>query len=199
MNKLNISVGICAYNEEGNIYYLLKSITEQKTEKVSVEEIVVVSDGCTDKTDEIVKNFFWHDKIKFIKQEKRVGKFQAVNEFLKHANQSVLVLASADIILDENAIEQLCLPFVSNEDIGMTGAQPIPINSIDSFLGYVVNLQWYLHHKLSLIQPKFGELIAFRNIVDRLPPTFVDEEQIASIIAGKGYQLKYCNRNIIMS
>lgn len=189
--NLSISVGVCAYNEERNIHYLLESLIGQENERIFIEEIIIVSDGSTDRTDDIVKNFCWNSKIKFIKLSERHGKYTAVNEFLKYAKSSILVLASADIILDENAIEKLCLPFLSNDNIGIIAAHPIPKNTMDSFLGYTVNLEWYLHHKLSLIKPKFGEVIAFRNIISNLPPTFVDEEQIASMIATKGHTLKY--------
>ena len=40
--------------------------------------------------------------------------------------------------------------------------------------------------------PKFGELIAFRNIIDDIPDTYVDEEYIAMMIKRKGYELAYC-------
>lgn len=197
MNKLDISIGVCAYNEEKNIRQLLNSIAGQKTESVAIKEIIVVSDGSTDKTDEIIKNFSWEGKTRFIRLRERTGKYAAVNEFIKNAISSVFVLASADIMLDRSAIEHLCEPFVSDQKVGMTGAHPIPVNQKDSFLGYVVNLQWYLHHKLALVWPKFGELVAFRSIIDVLPPTFVDEEQIASAILAKGYLLKYAPDAIV--
>jgi hypothetical protein len=62
---------------------------------------------------------------------------------------------------------------------------------MNSFIGFTVNLQWHLHHIISLARPKFGELIAFKNVIDSLPPTFTDEEQIASIIKSNGYTLRY--------
>lgn len=188
---LSISVGICAYNEEKNIEYLLNSLKKQEADSVDIEQIIIVSDGSTDKTDEIVQSFNWNNKIRLVKLKERFGKYAAVNEFLKIAKSSILVLVSADTILDEEAIKNLCHPFLREGNLGMTGGHPIPINPRDSFIGYLVNLQWYLHHKLSLIQPKFGELIAFRNIINELPPTLVDEEQIACIIKRKGHELKY--------
>lgn len=195
--EILVSIGICAYNEEKNIEYLLKSVLGQKLINVCIREIIVISDGSLDRTGEIVKNFRYDDRIKLIELKERCGKYEAINEFLKIAQSPVLILASADIILSEDTIEKLCLPFLLDKNIGMTGARPIPKNYKDSFLGFVVNLQWSLHHELSLSQPKFGELIALRNVINELPATSVDEEQIAVYIKTKGFGLKYIPEAII--
>jgi glycosyltransferase involved in cell wall biosynthesis len=109
-NVLSVSLGICAYNEEKNIRLLLESILRQKTGHIIVEEIIVISDGSTDKTNAILEDFSFGDKLRVIKLDKRYGKYIAVNKFIKTAKYRVLLLASADIILDAGAIESLCLP-----------------------------------------------------------------------------------------
>ena len=45
---IHCCVGIMAYNEEANIGHLLQALLVQKTEKVVIDEIVVVASGCTD-------------------------------------------------------------------------------------------------------------------------------------------------------
>ncbi len=54
---MNISIGICAYNEEKNIGNLLKRLISIKPKKANIKEIIIVSDGSIDKTNEIIKNF----------------------------------------------------------------------------------------------------------------------------------------------
>lgn len=197
MEKLNVSIGICAYNEAGNIGQLLESILSQKTQKINIEKILVVSDGCYDKTEDIVESYEYKGKIKLIKQKERQGKYIAINKLINLVESPVLVFCSADVILHEDAIENLCLPFIKDDNIGITGAHPVPENSIKSFMGYMVRLQWFLQDKLSLIQPKFGELIAIKNIVDDLPPTSVDEEMLAAMIRSKGFKLNYVPEAIV--
>ena len=40
-------------------------------------------------------------------------------------------------------------------------------------------------------------MIAFRNVLSKIPPSAVDEETIAKILKKKGYKLKYCPEAIV--
>ena len=48
------TVGVFAHNEEANIGQLLEIMLQQELEQVEIREIIVVSSGSTDQTDEIV-------------------------------------------------------------------------------------------------------------------------------------------------
>jgi cellulose synthase/poly-beta-1,6-N-acetylglucosamine synthase-like glycosyltransferase len=189
---ISVSIGICAYNEEKNIGRLLEALLNQRTEKIKIKEIIVVSSGSTDRTDEIVREFSDKDKrIRLITQPRREGKASAVNEFIKNASGDVCVLESADTIPLKDTIEKLCLPFY-DEKVGMTGGRPIPVNDRSTFMGFVGHLLWDLHHKIALENPKLGELVAFRNVIDGIPKnTAVDEAWIEAIIRKKGYKVVY--------
>jgi biofilm PGA synthesis N-glycosyltransferase PgaC len=189
---LKATIGICAYNEEKNIGKLLQSLQDQQTKEIHIGEILIVSSASTDRTDEIVRSFMSTDKrIRLLIQEKREGKASAVNLILKNATGDIIVLASADILPLEHTIQALVLPFF-DETIGMTGGHPIPIDNKNSFIGFTVHLLWELHHKLALKEPKLGEIVAFRNIIRRIPvDTAVDEAAIEAIIRKKELKLHY--------
>ena len=196
---MDISVGIMAFNEEKNIGRLLKAILSQKLNQIKITEIIVVSDGSTDKTDEIVKNFAKKNKIiKLITRNKRRGKALAINSFIKTVSSKILVLESADTLPEKNCIDKLCLPLLKR-NIGICASHPILINKKNSFMGFTVNLLWSLHHKISLKSPKFGELIAFKNIIKSVPNTAVDEEYIAMLIQKKGLLAKYVPDSIVFN
>ena len=196
---MNISIGVMAYNEEKNIGKLLKALLNQKLNQIKIKEIVVVSDGSTDKTNEIIRKFMKENKIvKLITKNKRKGKALAINRFIKTAKSEILVLESADTLPKKDCIEKLCLPFLKKE-IGICASHPIPINKKSSFMGFTINLLWSLHHRISLKSPKFGELIAFRNIIEKIPNTAVDEEYIAMIMQKKGFLTKYIPNAIIFN
>lgn len=192
IGKLQVSIGICAYNEANNIGNLLHSIQSQNLVNVEITQIVVISSACHDFTDTIVQTMRQQDpRLILIKQPQRKGKASAVNLFLHSASEEICVMVSADTVLESNSIERICLPFFDRE-IGMTGGHPIPVNSPEQFMGFVVNLTWRLAYELSLIKPKFGEFIAFRKVLDAIPEdTSVDEASIEAEIKRRDYQLKY--------
>lgn len=188
---LKVSVGVCAYNEEKDIGRLLEGLLAQKSGRVVIEEIIVVSDASTDRTHEIVRQMQGAGPVRLVVLESRQGKYAAVNRFLKEARAQVLVLSSADLLLAEDTIENLCRPFLRDKALGMIGAHPVPRNSADTFFGYVSHLQWALHHRMAVNKPKFGELVALRRVVTELPPTLVDEEELAAMVQKKGLNLAY--------
>lgn len=185
--KLKVSVGVCAYNEEKDIGRCLDSFLSQKTVSVSVEEIIVVSDGSTDRTEEIVRGF----PVRLIGFKERRGKYAAINEFIRTSRSAVLVLASADIVLQEDCLENLCRPFLEDEHLGAAGARDMAVNDPGTFMGYAIRLEWELRHAIAVGQPKFNECLAFRNVIAEVPKTIVDEEQIACLLKAQGYTLKY--------
>lgn len=193
-----ISLGIMAHNEEANIGRLLLAVLEQKFERDELCEIFVVCSGCTDRTEEIVKGFAERDaRVRLLIQQQREGKASAINLFLANASGEIMILESGDTIPEPGTLDRLVAPF-SNRGIGMTGSHPVPVNDKDTFIGFTVNLMWSLHHKIALMTPKLGELVAFRNIVKQIPPdTAVDEASIEALVRNSGYSLCYVPHAIV--
>lgn len=188
---MNVSIGVFAHNEEKNIEMLLKKLLEQKTINVNITEILVVSSGSTDKTNVIVREQAKKNKkIKLLVQNQREGKSNAINLFLKKAKSKIIVMESADTLPAKDAVERLCSR-MKDIDIGIVGSHTIPRKNKNKLMDYVVNLQWSVHHELSLEKPKFGEMIAFRKVMKEIPLTCVDEEEIASVVKEKGFLLVY--------
>src|SRR5437868_4542764 len=74
----------------------------------------------------------------------------------------------------------------------MVGGRPLPVNDLSTFMGHTVHLLWRLHDLIARIQPKLGEVIAFRNVISGIPTdSAVDEISIQALISQLGYQLIY--------
>lgn len=186
------SIGITAHNEEANIGKLLRRVQEQRLETVVLNEIIVVISGCTDNTEAIVREIAAGDgRIRLFIQEKREGKASAINLFMRHATEKVLVLSSADLLPAYEAVEKLVAP-LADAEIGMTSCRPVPVNDPGTFMGFAAHLLWDLHHQINLNGFKAGEMTAFRKIFERIPyHTAVDEASVEPIIRGQGYQVQY--------
>lgn len=195
---MKVSIGIIAHNENSNIKQLLESLLHQKTKKTLIDEIIVVSSGSTDGTDGIISECSRiHKKIKPIFQEKRFGKASAINEFLANAKNDILVMISGDALPKSDALEQLCLPF-SNKKIGIVASRPIPKNKSKNLLQRAIRVQWEWHHLLSLKNPKCGEMIAFRNVIQNISNTAADEEFISMKIKNEGYRIAYATNAVVL-
>lgn len=195
---INCSMGIMAHNEEGNIGRLLEAVLSQKFTRVALTEIVVVASGCTDNTEAIVLAWAKRDsRIRLISQERRMGKASAINDYLPKAQEKILVLCSADLLPEPEAIERLVAPFADSE-VGMTSSRPVPVNDASEFMGYAAHMLWNLHHAINMKSFKAGEMIAIRKIFERIPyHTAVDEASMEPVIRGQGYQAQYVPTAIV--
>lgn len=198
--KLSVSVGVFAYNEDRNIAKTLDSILKQKLDQVQIKQILVVSSGSFDRTNDIIRKYAKKDsRIKLISQLTREGKSSAINEFLAKAKNQLVVVISGDLRLHTRAIEEITLPFL-HEDVGMVGCHPIPVNTQSNHnpVGPQVRLLWHLHHLVSLKNAKCGEMVAFRNLLRSIPKqSAVDEATIEVLLHLIGYKIAYAPRSIV--
>ena len=195
---ITTSIGIMAYNEERNIERLLEAVTTQELINVEIRRIIVVSSGSTDRTDRIVAEWAErHPLVELVVQSERRGKSAAINVFLERAEGDVFVLESGDTVPAANCIERMVAPF-EDPEVGMAGGRPTPVDDPETFMGFVVQMLWRLHHKLALKSPKLGEMVAFRSFVHEIPSeSAVDEASIEAIVTERGLRLVYVPEAVV--
>ncbi len=189
---LRCSVGITAYNEEDNIGPLLDAMLDQHLHAVEISEIIVVASGCTDNTVPIIRSYLARDpRVQLIEQADRRGKTSAINLFLQAAKEDILVLESGDTMPHENAVENLVRVFY-DPTVGMTGAHKIPVNTPDHLVGLFTHLRLRMEHELCLDIPRLGEMIAFRRVLEQIPPDVaMDEAFVEAIVIKYGLKVVY--------
>lgn len=197
---IRCSVGVTAHNEEANIGQLLEALRNQCLRRVEISEIIVVASGCTDRTEEIVRQHMAQDpRIRLLVQEKREGKTSAVNLFLAHARESICVVESGDTLPHEDAIENMVAMF-ADPAVGMTGAHKVPVNTPEHIIGYLSHLRLKLEHQLCLDIPRLGELIAFRKVFDHIPPDVaMDEAFVEALVIRRGLQVRYAPDAVVFN
>ncbi|HYM61491.1 MAG TPA: glycosyltransferase family 2 protein [Thermoanaerobaculia bacterium] len=121
MNRLRMSAIIAAYNEEKTLAEVLRVLTASPL----IDEIIVVSDGSTDRTVEIARSF---DVTTLALRENR-GKGHAMRAGVEYASNDTLFFVDGDMLnLTERHIESLVLPVVRGEcdmNIGVRSRGPI--------------------------------------------------------------------------
>lgn len=187
------SIGICAYNEAGNIERCIRSVFKQKYQGFKLEKVLVVSSASTDDTDAIVRRLMEEfELLDIYVQEKRNGKNSALNCIMDRNTSEIIVMVNADNELkNEDSVQKILEPF-NDPKIGIVGGHPIVLNDKRSLSGFSSNFIWALHHHIALKCPKIGEFIAFRAIEERLPEEYQsDEDFIRSDIEKLGYSAAY--------
>ena len=106
-----VSVIIPTYNEEKDIKACLDSIEKQTYNNI---EAIIVDDGSTDKTREIVKKY---RQTRLIRQEHQ-GPGAARNLGAHEAKGEILVLIDADMVLFPDYVEKLIQPIIENTALG---------------------------------------------------------------------------------
>jgi cellulose synthase/poly-beta-1,6-N-acetylglucosamine synthase-like glycosyltransferase len=130
-------------------------------------------------------------RIELLVQQRREGKSAAVNLFLQHAKEEICVLESGDTLPGEDSIEALVSMF-QNPQVGVTGAQKVPVNTPDHVVGYLSHLRLRMEHQLCMEIPRLGEMIAFRKVFDRIPPDVaMDEAFVEALVIQRGLQVRY--------
>ncbi len=196
---LPVSIGVTAHNEAENIGRLLDRLTYQDLKTVKISEIIVVSSGSTDATNEIVRGWEVRNPLVcLVVQSRREGKASAINLLLTQTKEKTVVLSSADVLPEPDTIERLVVP-MRDETVGMVGVRPVPVNNPQQFMGYAAHLLWDLHHDMNMAGTrKVGEMVAFRHVFERIPNhTAVDEASIEPLIRGQGYSIGYAPDAIV--
>jgi len=125
-----VTIIIAAHNEEKRIFNKLKNTLETDYPRNNLQ-VIVVSDGSTDKTDDNVR-VFQNYGVELLSIPERKGKENAQKEALKHVKGEIIVFTDVSTILEKNAIKQIVSNFadptigcVSSEDrvIGKDGKQ----------------------------------------------------------------------------
>ncbi|RPI33601.1 MAG: glycosyltransferase, partial [Nitrospiraceae bacterium] len=112
-----ISVIIPAYNAEKTIGRCLDALTKQAY--IGEFEIIVIDDGSTDSTPDIVAQF---DKAKLIKQ-KNAGPASARNKGASAARGEIILFTDSDCVPEPDWISHMLRPFHEDSEVaGVKGA-----------------------------------------------------------------------------
>jgi glycosyltransferase involved in cell wall biosynthesis len=119
---IKVSCVIAAYNERARIGGVLKAVYKHPL----IDEIIIVDDGSTDNTAEVLSDF---PDVKFIVHPQNKGKSFAVKTGLKEARGELVALIDADLIgLSAEDITNLINPVQSGKaDISISLRKNAPI------------------------------------------------------------------------
>jgi len=161
--KPAVSILISAYNEAQSIAETLENKLALVYPKEKLE-IIVISDGSTDKTDEIVKQFE-PNGVKLIRQEPRAGKTAALNLGITHAAGEIIVFSDANSLYTRETLVNLVRNF-NDPDVGYVTGKMIYINPDGAQTGDGCNVYMRYENFLRFVETKAGSIVGVDGGVD---------------------------------
>ena len=195
--KHTISIVIAAYNEES-------CIADKITNTLSIDypnnlfDILVVTDGSTDRTVEIVKCF---PEVRCFHENTRKGKMAAIDRIMPYVQSEITVFTDANTFLNTDCLNAINSHFFNQNVGGVAGEKKVeklhlPNDKRKSQEG----IYWKYESFLKQIDSDFhsvvgaaGELYAIRTSLYDFPgeQVILDDFLISMNICKKGFVFKY--------
>ena len=120
-------------------------------------EIIFVSDGSDDGTDELIKPYC-NERIKLIRQEGRLGKTMGLNLALAEASGEIVVFSDANAMYKEDALKMLVRNF-HDASVGYVVGAAIYRDDEDSAAGSSENIYWQYEIFIKKIESKLHSVV----------------------------------------
>lgn len=134
-----VTILITAFNEEAAIRQKLENTLKIDYPKEKLE-IIVASDGSTDRTDEIAGEFA-NSGVRLFRQEGRVGKTETQNNAVAVATGEIILFSDATTDYDKDVLSQV-LPAFADANIGCVAGRLIYLDDKSSGVGKGAQNYW---------------------------------------------------------
>ncbi len=191
--RKTLSIIIPVYNEVATIEQVLQSVAAQQLHDWR-KEIIVVDDGSTDRTKEILK--FWEKKVHVIYKEKNEGKGSALSVAFGKATGDIVLIQDADLEYSPKDYPILLAPFDNPQVDVVYGSRFLGPHLSTMFLyalgNKFVTLVTNLFFNTNITDMETGYKVFRRHVLDRIKISakrFDVEPELTVKVLKKGYQI----------
>lgn len=151
-----VTVLITAYNEEKDIARKLENTFEIDYPGDKLE-ILVASDGSTDRTDEIVRGFEDRD-VRLFRQDGRLGKTYTQNKAVELAAGEIILFSDATTAYRPDVLREM-LPNFADESVGCVAGKLVYVDDSSSNVGKGARSYWNYETSLKQAESRACSLI----------------------------------------
>lgn len=135
----SVTLIVSCYNEKDVIADKIKNCLAIDYPKQHLD-IIFISDGSTDGTDELVKELST-EQIKLIRQEGRLGKTSGLNLGVAEATSDIIIFSDANAMYQKDAIKKLVRHF-ADENVGLVVGAAIYTDGNENSAAQSENSYW---------------------------------------------------------
>jgi cellulose synthase/poly-beta-1,6-N-acetylglucosamine synthase-like glycosyltransferase len=191
-----VSVIIAAYNEEKEIGEKLNNILALDYPKERLE-VVIASDGSTDRTDAIVQGYEERG-IKLLSLP-RLGKAGALNAAVAASKGEILVLSDANSIYKSDALRAIVRPFADQQVGGVAGNQVYLKKKEANIVGAGERSYWDFDRIMKQFESSAGNTISAtgaiyairRSLFEPVQEGVTDDFFTSTSVIAMGYRLVF--------
>lgn len=159
----NVTILIAAYNEESSIGATLENKLNLDYPKGKME-IIVISDGSTDGTDDIVRHYS-DQNVRLLRQEPRAGKTSALNMAITESRGEIVVFSDANSLYAPNALRLLLANF-ADPQVGYVTGKMVYANPDGSLVGDGCSTYMKYENALRAIETRLGSVVGVDGGID---------------------------------
>ncbi len=188
-----VSVVLSVYNEEYVIEGKIKNLLSLDYPADRLE-IVIGSDGSTDKTNEIIKKFT-NSRITLLASDAQRGKMATINEIARHAKNEIIVFTDARQTFEKTAVSELVRNF-SDPKVGCVSGE-LMLSQEKSTTAKGLNLYWNYEKLIRTYESEIHSMIGATGAIyairrelytDAPPHVVLDDVYIPLKIVLKGFR-----------
>ena len=128
---------LACYNESETVRDTLSNVLALNYPK----EIIIINDGSSDNTAEIIYEMKQHHDFKFVNLQVNRGKANALNEGVKHSSYDYVMCLDADTIVNQDAPYYMMDNFKQDPKLGAVTGNP-RIRNKSSILGKIQTIEY---------------------------------------------------------
>ncbi len=196
-----VSIIVPAFNEEESIGESIDSLKKTTYKNI---EFLVINDGSTDRTSEIVREKIEGDsRFRFFDNSVNQGKATILNQGIAESKGEMVACMDADSIIEDNIVEKV-LPYFSEKKVGAVTVS-VEVNKPKGVLQKICALEFALGLSLFLKLFSFldcvfvtpGPFSMYRkSVLNKIggfnPENITEDHEIAFRIHKHGYKIRNC-------
>jgi cellulose synthase/poly-beta-1,6-N-acetylglucosamine synthase-like glycosyltransferase len=166
-------------------------------------EIIVVSDGSTDGTVDIVRSFE-KDGVRLLVQAERLGKTAALNWGIEQASGEVIVFSDANSSFERNAVRNLARN-LGDSRVGYVTGKMLYVNEEGSLIGSGCSSYMRYENALRSLETRMGSIVGVdggidavrKSLYDVMDPDMLPDFVLPLRVVEKGYRVVYEEEAIV--